>query len=809
MRHRRPGASLLGDAGPPARAIRAGSHCVQPHRDPNPRHAGDAVRLVLALVALLLTTFLAHQAEPGIVEVNLFRLINELPGAFGPPLLGAMQLGALAAVPAVALVALLGRRPRLAPLLLLGGGAAWTVAKALQLIVDQEPPEVVLRQVTLHSAVAPGLAFPATHVAVVAALATVAGPYVARPSRRLGWAAVAVVAVARVYVGAHFPVDVLGGAAVGWAVGSVVHLAVGTPRGVPGRREVVPALRRAGISVAAAVELPPPDAGSALFRVETTDRAVVAAKVVSRDQPEADWLYRVWRLLAYREVEDELTIVSPRHRVDHEAYVLLALERGGVQVPPVIATTPLSDRGSLLVRGWVEGRTVPDIGDAVDDRVLADMWAQVRALHRLGAAHGTLRADHFVVDAQGRSWLIELGSTRFTVDDDDQLRDIAELCASTATVLSAERVVKAAVDVFGSDRVAAALPLLQPLTLSPPTRRRLSERARLLETVRAEVAHAGGFEAPAIEAPARVAARNLAPLLGGLFLVNLLLPQVGQARATLDALHRAHWIWLTAVVGLVAGSYLMGAVALLGAAGRRLALGRTWAVQVASAFTNRLAPAGLGGMRTNVRYLEAAGVSRPQAVTAVGLRAIGAVGMHLLAAVAVAIGARRTHLRWGDPDLPPHWAVLVGVVVALAAAGLVRWGGRARRRVAPGLREGWHGLAAALRHPPAAIALLSGCLGGTLATAAAFVVTAHAFDLPLPVVSTMAVYLGGSAVGSLAPTPGGLGGVEAALAAGLTVAGASTGPAVATVLTFRALTYWLPVLPGVITFRLLQRNGIV
>ena len=482
-----------------------------------------------------------------------------------------------------------------------------------------------------------------------------------------------------------------------------------------------------------------------------------------------------------------------------------------MHVPPIIATAPLPDRGCLLVRSWVDGRTVPDLGDSVDDRVLADMWTQVAALHRLGAAHGTLRADHFVVDERGQSWrLVELGSTRFSVDTGDQLRDIAELCASTATVVPPERVVKAAVDVFGSERVAAILPFLQPLTLSPPTRRRLSEQTHLLETVRAEVAHAGGFEAPPIEAPFRVATRNLAPMIGGLFLVNLLLPQVGRARATVDALHHAHWIWLAAVVGLAASSYLMAAVALLGAAGRRLALGRTWAVQVASAFTNRLAPAGLGGMRTNVRYLEAAGVSRPQAVATVGLRAIAGVGVHLLAvAVALAVGSGRTHLRWGDPDLPAHWAVLVRVVAAFVTGGLVRWGRRVRRRVAPSLREGWQGLAVALRDPPAAVALLGGSLGGTLANAAAFVAAARAFDLPLPVVSTMVIYLGGSAVGSFAPTPGGLGGVEAALAAGLTVAGAATGPAVAAVLSFRALTYWLPVLPGVVTFRVLQRNDIV
>jgi undecaprenyl-diphosphatase len=69
------------------------------------------------------------------------------------------------------------------------------------------------------------------------------------------------------------------------------------------------------------------------------------------------------------------------------------------------------------------------------------------------------------------------------------------------------------------------------------------------------------------------------------------------------------------------------------------------------------------------------------------------------------------------------------------------------------------------------------------------------------------VYLGAAAIGSVAPTPGGLGALEAALAAGFVAAGAPSGPAVATVLTYRLITYWLPVLPGVVFYRLLRRNG--
>jgi glycosyltransferase 2 family protein len=67
----------------------------------------------------------------------------------------------------------------------------------------------------------------------------------------------------------------------------------------------------------------------------------------------------------------------------------------------------------------------------------------------------------------------------------------------------------------------------------------------------------------------------------------------------------------------------------------------------------------------------------------------------------------------------------------------------------------------------------------------------------------------GSTLGQLAPTPGGLGAVEAALVAGLTAVGVGSTVAVAAVLASRALTFWLPALPGLVAFRVLQRRGVV
>ncbi len=81
-----------------------------------------------------------------------------------------------------------------------------------------------------------------------------------------------------------------------------------------------------------------------------------------------------------------------------------------------------------------------------------------------------------------------------------------------------------------------------------------------------------------------------------------------------------------------------------------------------------------------------------------------------------------------------------------------------------------------------------------------------AFGGELPLATVGAVYLVGSAVASAAPTPGGLGAIEAALVGGLVAAGLETAVAVPAVLLFRLATFWLPILPGWLSFRWLQRQ---
>jgi uncharacterized protein (TIRG00374 family) len=97
----------------------------------------------------------------------------------------------------------------------------------------------------------------------------------------------------------------------------------------------------------------------------------------------------------------------------------------------------------------------------------------------------------------------------------------------------------------------------------------------------------------------------------------------------------------------------------------------------------------------------------------------------------------------------------------------------------------------------------------TLAYICALAAAVAAFDADVSFAEVGAVYLGASIVAAAAPTPGGLGAMEAALVAGFTGVGMESGIAVAAVLSYRLLTYWLPILPGWISFQVLERRELI
>jgi undecaprenyl-diphosphatase len=192
---------------------------------------GGRARTVAGIAALAATLLPLHRDRIGRREQQAFRLVNGLPDRLYRPAWPVMQLGALAAAPVTAGVAVLAGNRRLALRLLTGGTAAWALAKVVKALVRRGRPAAMLPHVRSRGREASGLGYISGHAAVATALTAAAYPYLGRRGRRLALGLASIVGVSRIYVGAHLPLDVAGGVALGLLVDGASSVRTGPRRG--------------------------------------------------------------------------------------------------------------------------------------------------------------------------------------------------------------------------------------------------------------------------------------------------------------------------------------------------------------------------------------------------------------------------------------------------------------------------------------------------------------------------------------------------------------------------------------------------
>lgn len=189
----------------------------------------DMAWIAAGVLLLVLSALPVEEHSISGAERSAFRLVNGVPGLPFAPIWLLMQAGNVAAVPVAALGALAARRLRLAAGLLVAGALAYAGAKVVKQVFTRGRPSTLVDDVEFHGTVAHGLGFVSGHAAVVVALTVVAFPYLGRRARLVTGALAAFVCLARVYVGAHLPLDIVGGAALGLLVGGAVRFAFGRP----------------------------------------------------------------------------------------------------------------------------------------------------------------------------------------------------------------------------------------------------------------------------------------------------------------------------------------------------------------------------------------------------------------------------------------------------------------------------------------------------------------------------------------------------------------------------------------------------
>jgi uncharacterized membrane protein YbhN (UPF0104 family)/tRNA A-37 threonylcarbamoyl transferase component Bud32 len=764
----------------------------RPERRPN-----DIVRVVVGVVVVALAALWA-QAESSI-DADLFQAVNHFPNSLEGLADALYALGSIWAALAITLILLACRKWQVAMHTALAGALAWGIAEGIHEIADPQS----IKGLAITVRMGDGPVFPATNVAIATALVLVLAPYVIRPLRRMGALLVMFVALATMYLGAGFTSDVIGACALGFAAGGAVLAIFGAPGGRPSIDEVRDALTELGFSVASVEHADDQVPRAAVMDVRLKSGERVRVDAFGRDQRDGQVAAKLWHRVMYR--DPGLPVFGSRlQQVEHIAFALMLADRAKVSAPSVVKTGLAGPEAAMLVTAMPVGRPLDEVRPAeITDPVLAGAWRQVHALHEAGISHGSLDAHHVLVE-KGKVSFADFTSADASADPYWRNRDSAVFLAATALLVGNERAVKAVVKVLGKERVAELIPFVQPAVLPSRVTTGKKHLGKALKELRADLETATGAEdVPPLKVK-RLSLVNIGMLLGVVLALTIAFRSLSEIdfAEVQQEFENATWGWVALTFMLYPLVPTSWAVALMGCVNRDLPFVPTVLTQLACSFLNLITPNGIGGTALQLDYLHhqdvpvASGASAMVLSTGVG----GAIQMILLI-IAASMTATSLDLTTGPS------ATLGTIALVAAVIGVVLGVPKIRGKVLPAVKRAANDIWAVIRNPKKAAMLLGGDTAGNLIYPALLGLCLLAFGESLGFAELIVVQIGAGILGNVAPVPGGIGVQEAALTAGLTGFGVPPNVALATVLTFRAVTFAIPPIFGFFTLRWLRAKG--
>jgi undecaprenyl-diphosphatase len=659
------------------------------------------------------------------------------------------------------------------------------------------------------------LSFPVLHVAVALGVLTAGLPYLSRTVQRLLELVVFLAILATVVAGHGLPANVVGSMAIGWGVTAVVHLAWGSPLGLPSGDELRVSLSDVGIDAVSVVPSAFQTWGVAHYHAVTRDGDPLTISLYGRDAADVQLFRKLYRFVLYRDSGPALSLTRI-HQVEHESSVTQLAAHAGVRVPEVlVASTVGPSHDGVLIARTPSGVSLPELKESdVTDDALDDLFRQMLALRSARIAHGSLNPHVIVVDVGGGSVALTdfnsgLSNPGTFLLDQDLAAAIA--CAGLAT--GPERTVRSLVRVAPGDVIAGALTHLRRAGLDPSITVAMKGKKNLLDQLRTQAAHEAGIEVPELVEPRRLSWNQVlvavGSLIGGWALIAVLI----NASHSIDTIRHAQWGWVVATAVLCWSAYLGGAVSDVGSVPGALPIGRVVGLELASSFTT-LAGGNAAVLATQVRFFQQQGFDTSVAVTSSALVNVASLLVKLvLFLIAIPIAWSSFHfgntLHQGN-HAGILWTLLgvvvfIGVVLA-AIFAVPRWRRHVHEKLRPKLSTVAANFKALATQPVRLVKLFGGQVASQLLVILGLGAALHAFDAHLSVAALVIVSTMAGVLASASPAGGGMGVAEAGLILALTAAGIPSHVATAAVFVQRSFTAYLPPIIGWFTLMWMRRR---
>ena len=595
---------------------------------------------------------------------------------------------------------------------------------------------------------------------------------------------------------------------IGSAAGSGLRYLVGTNSERPTAAEIAASLGTAGVPLTAIRRAQDSTTENRRYRAVGCNGERYDLIVFDRDQQAADALYRIYRRLRLTSQVSRSAPVTVARAIERGALMAYAVEDARVPTPALRAAVRVGPEAGVIATDHHNGTTLAELTAPPADEELGEVFDAVLTLHRRRVTHRSLTSDHVLLRADGGSgvMLLEPGDGDVAASDLQIRLDLAQLTATVALLVGPGRAAALAKQKLGSAMVSNLVPLLQPVVLHRSTRTALRRQKDVLPALRKGlVGNVPEPEAPPVQLE-RIRPRAVLTLVAAIVAGYIVIGQFGRSDFG-KVLRQSDWRWVLVGIGLSAATYVAAAWSLSGFVLEKLSLFRTFLAQLAGSFVTLVTPAAVGGVALNIRYLHKAKVSPADAASSVGVSQVFAFTLHIILLVIFLTMSGGSN---ASPFKPPSWSyIALAVLGAVALLVFALPAGRrlVRSRVAPALGQVIPRLLDIAQRP----AKLAEGIGGALLLTLLYIVC---LDVSLRAVGGHAsfpalavVYLTGSALGAIVPTPGGLGAVEVALSGTLTAVAHVAGPvALSAVLLFRLLTFWLPIPVGWVALNYLQRH---